>query len=54
MNETNEASRTNDDEARSPAEAQEQPSSIERLAAFTKRILRVPKAAVAESKPPNL
>jgi hypothetical protein len=54
VNENNEESRTNSDEARRDEKptTNDGRSSLERLAAFTKRILRVPKEAIHETEPP--
>lgn len=50
MNDKKEANRTNRDEAPSDAKptTDDGRSSLERLAAFTKRILRVPKEAISD------
>ena len=53
MSENSEASRTNSDEAPSDEKptTNDGRSSLERLAAFTKRILRVPKEAMTDDNP---
>jgi hypothetical protein len=50
VSENNEANRTNNNEAPSDEKptTNDDRSSLERLAAFTKRILRVPKSELAE------